>query len=808
MLYNYFISAIRNLRNRIGYTAINIFGLAIGLACAMVIISYVRLETSYDKFHKNHDRIYRITMDWQDDGSELSTAMVHAPLAEIITGKITGVESIVRVYPHFQSVYIGKSEIEKTKVDQFLFADSTFFRTFDFDVIKGSLNKALSDPFNVVLTRKMATQLFGTIDVVNKTLRFEDEEAEIYIFNIVAVVEDVPQNSHFHFGIVASFSTLKTVVPYYNNWYHPPLYTYLQLTPSTDPINVEKQVQKIVNDALTSISNNDRNQRIFHLQNIADIHLHSNLENEWEANSEYVFIQLFMILAGFILLIACINFTNLSTAQASQRAKEIGIRKVMGSLRSQLVIQFLTESLIITILAFGLALAISEIALLNIFNDIIDKELSLLFMLEGSNALVVLSIIIMVGLFSGLYPAFFLSRLKPIATLKGDLTGSAGKTVNLRRAMVGFQFFVTSVLMLATLTIMRQTNLMRNKKLGFDQEHIVSMKMVDRYSQKNYSILKDKLLSNSKVISAGLSATLPGGDGFYGWTVIPEGKEERITLKSLGVDEDFLKTYNIEVTEGRDFSKDILSDQTEAVILNRAAVKLFDWDNGLNKELKLTLYVDGPEVRNARVIGIVEDFHYQSLYHKVEPLVIYINKHPYYSDYLSVKFATGNLSESVDILQNAWEEFHPDKPLDYVFLDTALEELYHSEQKRSQIFSSFAILSIVISCLGLFGLSAYSIQQRTREVGIRKVLGASILNILRMLSAEYMMLIIAANIIAWPLVAYFANKWLSNFVYSIDLSIWMFIAVVIAAILISIITIGYQALKAATTNPVNTLRNE
>jgi len=808
MYLNYIKLALRNLRNRFGYSLINILGLAIGLSCVMIIASYVKLETSFDKFHTKHEQIYRVVMDWDNDGEKISTAMVHAPLADNIANSITGIESIVRVYPHFQSVYIGKSASEKTKVEQFLFADSTFFQIFDFSSIRGSLTTALKEPFSVVLSRKMAVQLFGRIDIIGLPLTYEDESAELHTFNITTVIEDVPQNSHFHFDILASFSSMKTVVPYYNNWFHPPLYTYLLISPSADKSSLEAQVDEIANNAVAEISGGGTDKRIYHLQNLADIHLNSSLEDEWEANSDATFINILIMLAGFILLIACINFMNLATVQSSRRAKEIGMRKVMGALKKQLIFQFLWESFIITLIAFALALAFSELALIYVFNNIIDRTLSLSFLFALNNIFYTAIVLVMVSLLAGLYPAVYLSKFMPIVILRGHDGSKSGRSFSFKRLMVVFQFFVAAVLMLGTLIVMRQTHLMRNKNLGFDKDYIISLKMVDDFAHKNYSVLKEKLLANSSITNVGLSSTLPGGSGFYGLTVKPEGRQESMTLKTLGVDEGFLDTYGINLVEGRNFSEAITTDLKEAVIINKAAAKQLSWLDPLGKEMSMTIYFNGPETRKMKVIGVVEDFHYQSLYNDVDPLIIYINKHEYYSDYLSVKFTGTGMDDAVATLEREWKNFHPDKAMDFAFLDTTLENIYATEQKRSQIFTSFAILSIIISCLGLFGLSAYSIQQRTREIGIRKVLGASMLSVSKMLLKEYMILILVANILACPLVFYFGNQWLNGFAFHIDLTIWMFLVVFITAVLIALATIGYQAIGAARANPVDALKDE
>ena len=802
MIRNFILIAIRNIKNKPIYSVINITGLAVGLASVLIILSYIKLETSYDKFHLEHDQIYRIVMDWNEQ--QVSTAMVHAPLADGIKDDIAGIEQVVRVYPHFQSVHIGKNETEKIKVNNFLFADSSFFELFNFNIIGGTLEDALTDPFSIVITKETAFQVYGSTDVIDQQLRYEDED-QAHFFNIVAVIEDIPQNSHFHFGMISSFNSLKEVVPYYNNWHHPPLYTYVKLYRNTTASQVLPQIQKSF-DSSGRKSPDDK--REFHLQKLTDIHLHSDLQNEWESNSSYLFIRMFLVIAAFILLMASINFMNLTTAQASQRAKEIGIRKVQGSTKNQLFNQFMSETFAIVLIAFLLALGIAELGLITLFNDIIGKELSISNLFDGINVGIAFIGLILLGFISGFYPSLYLSKLKPISIFRSKSNEGGKKGLSLRKLLVIFQFFIAAVLMLGTLVVIQQTQLMRNKNLGFDKEHIVSVKMPDRYAQKNYSAFANELLDDSNVLDACLSSTLPGKDGFYSFDILPEGKNETSTMKTLGVDEGFVNTYSVKIIEGRDFSKDVLSDQRDAVILNQAAVKLFGWKEPLGKEIKLTIHTNRADERNTKVIGVVENFNYQSLYHQVEPLVIYINKHPYYSDYVSVKFTSGSLSNSIDILKNAWSKFHPDKPLDFIFLTDALNQLYNNELKRSKIFAIFTVLSILISCLGLFGLSAFSMQQRVKEIAIRKVLGSSTFNLLNLLSKEYLVLIIIANLIALPLSWSFSDYWLDNFIYKTSLDSWMFLIVLLIIVLITLISIGYHVLKVATINPVESLQSE
>jgi len=803
MLRNYIKTALRNIRKNSVYSFINISGLAIGLACVMVIVSYVRLEMSYDKYHENSENIYRLAVEWEDDGQRVNMAMNHAPITPIVKEQLPGVIHTVRIYPYPTVLSIDKQN--KIKEQQFVFADSTFFDVFAGDVIHGSLENALDGVGSLVITRSAATRHFGSADVVGNELFYEDERRKAAL-TITAVIEDFPQNTHFHPEFIGSFATVDQIMPWYNNWHHPPMYVYLETNGSHAVDELNAKIGAAVHDRLPDYVQAEK--RNFHLQPVTDIHLHSALESEWETNASYTFVKLFVVIALFILLIASINFMNLATARSAQRAKEVGMRKVLGANRKQLIWQFLGESFVTTTIAIVVAFGLAELVLIHAFNNIIGKELSIMFMISWPFFGYVVLGLVVLSLISGIYPAFYISAHRPSRVLKGEKATRGG--LNIRRGMVTFQFFISSLLIIGTLIVLNQTNYLRNKRLGFDQEHIIALRMNDDFAQKNFNVLKEQLNTEAKVQSVGLSSTLPGKDNFYGFETYPEGisADKEYSLKTLGVDEDFLSTYDIKLIEGRGFSKDILSDQREAFIINQAAVEKLGWKKPIDKEFGVTVYTGGEDKRMGKVIGVVENFHFESLYKEVEPLVIYINKHPYYSDYLSVKFKPGNISESVELLEKKWKAFNSDKPIEYYFLDEELDQLYDAEVKRSELFTAFATLSIIISCLGLFGLSAFSAQQKTKEIGIRKVLGASVSSILRLLSKEYVVLIIIANLLAVPLAWYFANSWLTNFAFRINIQPWVFVLSLVVALMIALLTVSYQALKAALINPVKSLRNE
>ncbi|RLD22250.1 MAG: hypothetical protein DRI71_07770 [Bacteroidetes bacterium] len=803
MLKNYIKIAFRSLIKNKVYSFINLAGLSIGLACVMVIVSYVNLELSYDKFHNNHKDIYRITEYRTRNNQETHSAMTFSPLADLLETQVPAVKKVVKMYP--LSGLVSTDKINKFKETSFTLVDSVFFDVFTLKLLNGTLEGALDNPFSVVLPKNKALEYFGTTEVIGKELFFENA-SERFSFNITAVVEDFPQNSHFEPGFFASFSSINIIQPRYNNWFHPAIYLYVQLLPGFNGQDMDEQMTSMGEQHYPDYVKESRHHEA---QNIAEIHLNSDLASEWQANSNKAYVKLFAVIALFILLIACINFMNLATAQAGKRAKEVGMRKVMGAEKSQLLGQFLGESFIMTLLSFILAFGLAQLALNYFFNELIGKEISVINLLSGLNLLWIIISLLLVSLLAGSYPAFYLSGFKPITTLKGKVIKISGLG-NVRKFMVTFQFFVSCLLIIGTLIVLQQINFLRNEKLGFDKEQIVAIGLVDRQDQNNYLALKDALMRESSIVNVAASSTLPGRDGFFSFPiVIEDSDDDQLTIKTLGIDQDYISTYNIEIIAGRDFNKDITTDLNQAFILNEAAVAKFGWDDALNKDFTLTVHTSkGMEKRVGKIIGVVKDFHYQSLYNLIDPLVIYVNTGQFYTNFLNVKFAPGNWEEAISLLTSKWKTFSPNKPLEYYFLDDELVKFYDSEVKIGRIFTVFAGLSIIISCLGLLGLSAFSAQQRVKEIGIRKVLGANISSILLLLFREYIVLIVLANLIAWPLGWYLSTEWLATFPYRTSLTIGVFLITIFGALIITLLTVSLQSMKAAVANPVKSLKDE
>ncbi len=800
MLRNYLKLILRNIRHRSLFAFINVAGLAVGLASVLVIVSYVHDELSYDKFHAKHDRLYRITLDWLDDGKRTHMAAAEAPLADVLEGKLTGVEGLTRIFPLPALISIEKQQ--KNREPKFCFVDSIFFQLFDFNFIHGDPSHALLDPMAVVLTKTKAIEYFGTTNVVGKDLYYESDN-ETFVFHVTGVIEDFPHQSHFKADFLASFQSMKQVMPWYNNWYYPQMHTYLL---ARDGVNIkELEAQINVEARKNHPVRVKEGERTYYLQKLTDIHLHSNLAQEWEANSNINFVYLFSTIAVFILLIASINFMNLSTAQAVTRAKEVGLRKVMGAKRKQLIVQFLSESIFITLVAFIIGFALAEWVLIGGLNRIIQGQLSLDFLSTWFWVIVIVTNLFLIGILSGLYPSFFMSGFKPISTLKG-VVDKPGKELTLRKGLVVFQFVISAVLIIFTVIVLNQNDFMMNKQLGFDKEHVVAVRLNNTEAQEKYSILKNMLLESPEVLSVSLSSALPGNDEFYSFSIKPESQKNELTMSTLGVDEDYIKTYGINLLAGRDFSKENKADETGAYIINQAAAKYLGWNDPIGKELIFIRHTNKREEMKGEVIGLVEDFHFQSLHHKVEPLLIYINRHIYYADYLSIRFDSSSPVNSIGILKQNWNKFMTDKPLEFNFLNDQLNQFYYQEIKRGNVFFSFAGLSILISCMGLFGLASFSMQQKRKEIGIKKVMGASLIILFQELSGQFLKLILIANLIAWPIAWFASDLWLQNFAYRIEPGWRVFILSMLATAAVALLTISYQTLRASIVNPVESLR--
>jgi len=555
----------------------------------------------------------------------------------------------------------------------------------------------------------------------------------------------------------------------------------------------------------------EKESRSYEIQALSNIHLHSNLTSEWKTNSRYEFIVIFILIAVFILLIACVNFINLATSRAIRRSKEVGIRKVMGASRRMLITQFLGESFLTTLISFVVAFALTEWVMLLIFNSIVDRPLSLSFLLNSEYPIYIGLGLVLIGFLSGLYPAFFLSSFKPNTVLRNRSAGGI-ESSRLRKVLVTFQFTISCFLIAGTLIISQQVNFMKNTNLGFVKDYIVLIKLNNRPDQASYQQLIDQLSQFSGIKSATVSSHVPGTELLYDNPVLPENseREEGYNMFVLNIGPNFGQVYDLQVLEGRDFSKDNKADVEKSVLINESAATLFGWspENSIGKKIQLTWYTDSALVKEAQVIGVIKDFHFKSLHKKIDPLIMHINTHVYYTEYISVRFNETNFDDALEFLTAEWKKFSPERPIEAQFLDDELNKLYKSETQAGKILTSFAILAIFISCLGLFGLSAHAAEKRTKEIGIRKTMGASVNKIVALLAKDFLILIFIGNMIALPLVGILSGKWLANFAYRTSIDIWIYIVTLSAAIIIGFITVSFQSIRAAIANPIDSLKEE
>lgn len=812
MLRNYLTVTLRNLWKHKFYSIINVLGLAIGLACFLFIFIFVRDELSYDRYHEKADRIYRIHFDGFAFGQDLNFAVVGAQTGPVVLESFPEVEQQCRFRQ--RGAYSVRYEDKSYREEKWIFADSTLFDVFSFELIKGDRKTALTEPNTIVLTEEVARKYFGDAEPVGKNLSVDNNEN---LYRVTGVMKAVPSNTHFDFNMFASLSTLEESRN--PTWLSNNFQTYLVLKEGVDPemVNakfeglirtyigpeIEQFMGKTFDDILSGGSFIQ-----FSLFPITKIHLYSDKLAELGANSDIKYVYIFTFIGIFILLLACINFMNLSTARSSIRAKEVGMRKVVGAGRAQLIFQFLGESIIITFLSLVIAGSFFAL-LLPYFNDLSGKEL----MLERVNTPVLwammLGLVVLVGLLAGSYPAFYLSAFRPITALKGRLIKKVGQAVSLRSVLVIFQFAITVVLIVGTMIISNQLHYIRNKKLGFDKERIV---ILNNYYTLGNSCrpFKEEIRKHPQVINATMSGSLPtpsdrnSSATFLGRNPDPDKTH---VLQLFTVDHEYIPTLQMEILEGRAFSKDHPSDSL-AVILNESAVEMYGLKEPLGAEVSTFGggTPENPEIITRRVIGVVKDFHFESLRSEIGPLALFLGEH---SGNLSIKVKAGaDLPQFIDDLRRQWNEMGPGQPFDYTFMDEDFATVYEAETRVGQIFSVFTFLAIFIACLGLFALATFTAEQRTKEVGVRKVMGASIVRIFVMLTTEVLRWVLIANVIALPLAWYFMSKWLEGFAYPVTISWTTFIFALFIGLAIALMTVSYQALRAAVRNPVKALRYE
>jgi len=808
MLNNYIKTTFRNLIRSKGYTVINILGLAIGLSASILILLFIVNELSYDKFFKDSERIYRIAVKGRMSGDFFDVAVTPAPMAPALKYTFPEVESSVRLRQWSQQSLFAFEHKMFYEKDVF-FADSSFFEIFDFAPALGDLKTALHEPFSAVLTQELAHKYFNDDNPIGKILKVNDD----FLFKVTAVIQDIPENTHLKFPLLLSWSSIKKMNDSRmdDNWGSLGFYTYVKLVENTDVQQFELKIKTIIIDKLIEQSGEDSSrfenvQLEFkpYLQPIEEIHLKSNLMAELSPNSDISYIYSFSAIAAFILLIACINFMNLTTARSAKRAREVGIRKVHGGFRSQLIAQFIGESVILSFIALVIAIILVELTI-PVFSDIIGQNISEDLLINPLMIVSYLILAIVVGFVAGSYPAFYLSSFQPVNVLKRNLNRSS-KNPALRNVLVIIQFSISIFLMVGTGIIFNQLNYVKNKKLGFDKEHVMIIQLRNDKLREKSAFLENEFRKLSMVANAASSTSIPG-EGSAGSGFFPEGENttDPWLIFNTGADYDYIETMGMEIIKGRSFSKEFASD-TAGIIINETLLKKLGWgDDCIGK--KITPGDPGNKF-SFHVIGVVKDFHFLSLHDKIEPYIIYLSKNNLRS--LSIKIKPGNLNESITQISNKWSEMEPNFPFDYSFLDETFDALYKSEERMGKLFIYFSIIAIFIACLGLFGLASYTAEQRTKEIGIRKTFGATTPSISFLLTRDFTKWILLANIIAWPAAYYFLGLWLENFAFRINITDqWhVFLLSAVISFAVAILTVSLQAIKVAHSNPVDALKYE
>ena len=802
MIRNYFKIAFRNLFRYKGFSFINIFGLATGMACSLLIFLFVKDEISYDRFHKDSDKIYRVVKDFvNDDGSRLPDATTPPALSPAMQREIPEVAHVTRVFPNWGANFLIRYADKKIMEEKLCRVDSSFFDVFTFPFLQGNAKDIFKDINSIVITESAAKRYFGNEDPMGKTLQID----QLGDLMVKGILKDVPYNSHFHFDFLISTRKFSGDIDANWGWYN--FYTYAKLKSTANVAALNKKIQDLYK------RNNEDGKNIFYVQPLTGIHLSSNLKWELEPNSDKLYVYVFTIIAIFIILIAGINYVNLSTAKASVRAKEVGVRKVAGAFRSSLVNQFLIESIITCLIASVLAVMIAQL-LLPVVNDLTLKHLTVI-----GNPSVLLSMImaaLFLGIVAGFFPAVYLSSFKPILVLKG-LKFSEKGTLNLRKALVIVQFTISTVLIIGALIISQQMRFIQSAKLGLNKDQVVVIKNADFLSRADRDAFQNSSLQIPGIKKIAVADGVVGGQN---WTngMRLKGSQNSQLMNFLSVSYDYLDALGIQIKEGRNFSskfpadtmnngipKGPLDQNIGSIILNETATK----DLGIPEPVvgKQLLWGDDADTMYyVTVVGVAKDFHFTSLRNQIKPFA-FVNI-PRRVGNFTIKLSTDNIKQTLGQLEATWKQFSADRPFEYNFLDETFSSLYQSESRFQRVFISLVVLGIIIACLGLFGLATFAAQQRIKEIGIRKVLGASVSNLIGLLSKDFLMLVIIALVAAIPIAWFAMNRWLRDFAYRINIHWWVFMIAAIITVLIAWITISTQAFKAAIANPVKSLRTE
>ncbi len=807
MFSSYLRIAVRSILRQRLYSLINIVGLAVGVTCCIAIVLYVHHELGYDKFNRHADQIYRVAFHAVLPNLTQDITLTAAPMGPALLAEFPQVAAYTRIEAWMTPVlrYGDKAFSEP----RFLEVDSTFFDVFTVSFLGGNPKTALAHPNSVVLTESMARKYFGDADPLGKILNMDHKSDWI----VTGVTRDWPENSHIKFDFLGSFCT--DSLSKSTRWLSNNCLTYVLLKMGTDPLTFQKSmneilVKKYVKPQLAAVGTlaapfvSTHGAWRYSLQPLTSIHLFSHLEYEIGPNGDITYVYIFSAIAIAILLIACVNFINLATARSEGRSKEISIRKTLGSSRPQLIRQFLTESVLMSLFAVLLAFGLFELFLPS-FNGIAGGDISLSLLRSPLVIPALAALGIVVGLIAGAYPAFFLSSFDPVQVLKGS-TKSKKRKVMLRGSLVVFQFVVSIVLFIGTFVIFNQMKYVQAKDLGFDKEQVVVIKKANDLGSRLREFEHD-LLTNAGVVSVSASSIIPGSEQNQSVYWLKESSDQTPRqLHEVYCDHNFLATYGMNLASGRFFSLERPSDSA-AVVVNQQVEVAFGV-GGLTDRVLSQPHPPSSQWSNSPVIGVLKDFNFQSLRQPVNPLVLRILPPGYAAPYVLVRVKPDDYSETISFIENTWKKYADNEAIDYSFLDQDIGRMYVADQRTSRIITMFSTLAIFVACLGLFGLAAFVAQQKTKEIGIRKVLGSSVTEVVILLSKEFSKWVLIANVIAWPLAYYIMNRWLQDFAYRVNLTVWVFLFSGVLALVIAILTVGSQAIRAATANPVEALRYE
>jgi len=787
MLKNLIKTAVRHILKHFGYSVLNILGLTLGISSALFLIIYVADEISYDHYHEKADRIYRVSTTIKEPDDKFTWIVAQIPFGPQVVHDYPEVQSFVRFIPMPRALY--KFEDKEFNEENFFYVDSTLFDIFSYKVIKGEVKSALLAPKKIILTEKIANRYFGKSDPIGKTLTTGNDTYEV-----TGVIQDVPSNSHFRFDAVASRNNLPKQL---GSWGNFGVYTYLLFPANFDVKAFETKMQGMYETYMKPIFGPMNITLSYILEPITRIHLYSTNANEPEPTGSITYVYIFGIVAIFLVLIAAMNYMNLATARSTKRAREVGLRKVVGSRRSPLVLQFLSESMAFTFISLIISI-ILIILLLPIFNHLAGKSFNLQVIYSPVVIISLLAVMIIVGIFGGSYPAFFLSRFSPVTVLKGEITpGSAGSLF--RKILVVIQFTVSVIMIICTLIVFTQLNYLKTMDQGFDQKNVISLQLNGPMSRK-YPVLKQGLLENPNVkFVTSTNSSVGEGSGKLIFNVETDQGMAQKGVNFTLVDHDFIETMGIKMVSGRAFQQNMPSDTLSAVVVNETFVNRMGWKDPIGKKVEAG---DANTLR-ARVICVMKDYHQTGMYNDIESLLMAYRP---LNDIIYIKLSGNETQPTLSFIETKWKEIFPGQPFVYTYLSERFNRQFDADEKRGLIFTMFTILAILIACLGLFGLASYMVEQRTKEIGIRKVFGANENTILRLISRDFLILVSIGIVIAVPVAYYFMSRWLENYVYRTKIGVPLLLSAALLTILITFITISYKAYQAAIMNPANALK--